>query len=84
MNKKNNCPTRAIDSATVGFSRVYLSSLVGMLLLVKTMVLEGTLIVISRVVTLAVQTLEHVRTGHSSCSSLSRRIRLGIGLTIPS
>ena len=53
-------------------------------LLVKAMVPEETLIVISRVVTLVVQTLEHVRTGYSSCSSLSKRIRLGISLVTSS
>ena len=53
-------------------------------LLVKVMVPKGTLVVVSRVVTLAIQTLESVRTRCTSCSSLSRRVRLGIGLATPS
>ena len=53
-------------------------------LLVKAMALEWTLIVVSRVVAFAVQTLKSVRAGHSSCSSLSRRVGLGIGLATPS
>ena len=73
-------PIRAIDSAVVGSSRVYLSSLIGMLLLVKAMVPEGTLVVISRVITLVVQTLESVRIRYTICSCLPRSVRLGIGL----
>ena len=49
-------------------------------LLVKVIALKETLVVISRVVTPIVQTLESMRIKHSSCSSLSRRIELGIGL----
>jgi len=71
-----------MDIALVGSSRVHLSSLVGMPLLVKAMAPKWTLVVISRVVTPAVQTLESVRTGCTSCSSLSRRVRLSISLAI--
>jgi len=49
-------------------------------LLVEVMVLKETLVVISRVVTLAIQILESVRTRYTSCSCLPRRVRLGIGL----
>ena len=76
-------PTGAIDSTVVCSSRAYLSSLIGMSLLIKAMAPEGTLVVISRVITLVIQTLESVRTGHTSCYSLSRRVRLGIGLATP-
>ena len=55
-----------------------------MLLLVKVMVPEGTLVVISRVISLAVQILESVRARCTSCSCLPRRVRLGIGLATPS
>ena len=77
-------PTGAIDSAVVCSSRAYLSSLIGMPLLVKAMAPKWTLVVISRVVTPVVQTLESVRTGCTSCSNLSRRVGLGIGLATPS
>jgi len=53
-------------------------------LLVKAMAPKWTLVVVSRVVTPTVQTLESVRAGHSSCGSLSRRVRLGIDLATPS
>jgi len=53
-------------------------------LLVKSIVPKGTLVVISRVITLTIQTLESVRTRCTSCSCLSRRIRLAIGLVTPS
>jgi len=53
-------------------------------LLVKAMVPKWTLVVVSRVAILVVQILESVRTGCTSCSSLSRRVRLGIGLATPS
>ena len=76
-------PTRAIDSAVVCSSRAHLSSLVGMPLLVKVVMPEETFVVISRVVPLAVQTLESVRTRYTS-SHLPRRVRLGIGLATPS
>ena len=65
-------------------SRVYLSSLVGMLLLVKAVAPKGTLVVVSSMVTLAVQTFESVRTRCTICSCLPRRVRLGIGLATPS
>ena len=74
----------AIDGTAVGLSRAHLSSLVSMPLLVKAIVPKWTLVVISRVVTLAVQTLESVRTGRNSCSSLSRRVRLSVSLVTPS
>ena len=51
-------PTRAIDIAVVSSSRVHLSNLVGMPLLVKAVTPEETFVVVSRVVPLAVQTLE--------------------------
>jgi len=76
--------TGAIDSAMVGSSRVHLSSLISIPLLVKAMAPEGTLVVISRVVTLAIQTLESVRVGYTSCSYLSRRVRLSVSLITPS
>ena len=55
-------PTGAVDIAVVSSSRAHLSSLIGMPLLVKAVTPEGTFVVISRVVPLAVQTLESVRT----------------------
>ena len=77
-------PTGAVDIAVVSSSRVHLSNLVGMPLLVKAVTLEGTFVVVSRVVPLAVQTLESVRTRYTICSRLPRRVRLGIGLATPS
>ena len=74
--------TRAIDNTVVSSSRAYLSSFVNMLLLVKVIALEKTLVIISKMVTLTVQTLKSVRIECTSYSSLSRRIRLGIGLII--
>ena len=68
----------------VSLSRAHLSSLVGMPLLVKAVMPEETFVVISRVVPLAVQTLESVRTRYTICSRLPRRVRLGIGLATPS
>ena len=76
-------PTGAIDSAVVCSSRVYLSSLIGMLLLVKAMAPKWTLVVVSSTVTPAVQILESVRTGRTSCSGLSRRVRLSVSLAAP-
>ena len=76
--------TGAIDSAVVSLSKVHLSSLISMPLLVKAMTPEGTLVVISRVISLAIQTLESVRARCTSCSCLLRRIRLRIGLATPS
>jgi len=52
-------------------------------LLVKAMALKEIL-VISRVVTPIVQTLESMRIKHSSYSSLSRRVRLSVSLATPS
>ena len=66
----------------VGSFRAHLSSLVSIPLLVKAMAPEGTLVVISRVITLAVQTLESIRV--RCISHFFRRVRLGIGLAIPS
>ena len=77
-------PTGAIDSAVVCSSRAHLSSLVGMPLLVKVVTPEETFVVISRVVPLAVQKLESVRTRYTICSHLHRWVRLGIGLATPS
>ena len=73
-----------MDVAVVSSSRAHLSSLVSMPLLVKVMAPEGTLVVVSRVVSPAVQTLESVRTGHTSCSSPSRRVRLSVSLATSS
>ena len=74
--------TKAIGNTVVSSSRAHLSSFVNMLLLVKVIALEKTLVIISKMVTLTVQTLKSVRIECTSCSSLSRRIRLGIGLII--
>ena len=68
----------------VGSSRVHLSSLVGMPLLVKAMAPKWTLVVVSSMVTPAVQTLESVRTGCTSCSRLPRRVRLSVSPATPS
>ena len=76
--------TEAIDSAIVSLSRVHLSSLIGISLLVKAMAPEETLVVVSKVVTLAVQTLESVKAWCTSYSHLSRGIKLGIDLATPS
>ena len=73
--------TGVIDNTVVSSSRAYLSSFINMPLLVKVIALEGTLAIISKIVTLTVQTLKSVRTECTSCSSLSRRDRLRIGLT---
>ena len=77
-------PTGAVDSTAVGSSRAHLSSLVSMPLLVKVIAPEWTFVVVSSMVTLAVQTLESVRTRYTSCSSLSRRVRLSVSLATPS
>ena len=53
-------------------------------LLVKAMVPERTLVVISRVILLVIQTLESVRARCTSYSCLPRRVRLGISLATPS
>ncbi|KAL9710873.1 hypothetical protein Ac2012v2_8374 [Leucoagaricus gongylophorus] len=53
-------------------------------LLVKAIAPEGTLVVVSSMVTPAVQTLESVRTGCTSCSRLPRRVRLSVSLATPS
>ena len=77
-------PTRASYSTVVSLFRVYLSSLVSMPLSVKMISPEQTHVVISSIDLFIVQTLKIVRTRYTSCSSLSRRIRLGINLIIPS
>ena len=77
-------PTGAIDIAVVSSSRAPLSSLVGVPLLVKAVTPKGTFVVVSSMVTLAVQTLESVRARYTICSRLSRRVGLGIGLATPS
>jgi len=51
---------------------------------VKAVVPEGILDVISRMLTLAVWTLECVRAWSTICSDLSRRVGLEIGLATPS
>ena len=53
-------------------------------LLVKAVTSKETFVVISRVIPLAVQTLESMRTRYTICSCLSRRVRLEIGLATPS
>ena len=50
----------------------------------KVMAPKWTLVVVSSVVTLAVQALESVRARCTSYSRLPRRVRLGIGLATPS
>ena len=77
-------PTGAVDIAVVNLSRAPLSSLVGMPLLVKAVTPKGTFVVVSSMITLAVQTLESVRIRYTICSCLPRRVRLGIGLATPS
>jgi len=77
-------PNEAIHSTVASLSRVHFSSLINMLLLVNMMAPKWTFTVISRVVILTVQTLESVRTRYTSCSCLSRIVRLGIGLATPS
>ena len=77
-------PTGAIDIAAVGSSRAHLSSLVSIPLLVKAVVPKWTLVVVSSMVTLAVQTLESVRTRYTICSRLPRRVRLSVSLVTPS
>ena len=77
-------PTGAVDSTAVGSSRAHLSSLVSMPLLVKSMAPKWTLVVVSSMVTLAIQTLESVRTRCTICSCLSRRVRLSVSLATPS
>jgi len=53
-------------------------------LLVKAVMPKGTFVVVSSMITLAVQTLESVRTRYTICSCLSRRVRLGIDLAASS
>jgi len=70
----------------VSLPKAYLSNFVGMLLLVKAIVTKKILVIVSRVimVILVVQTLKSMRIGYTSYSSLSKRIRLRIGLTASS
>ena len=77
-------PNRAIDSAIVSLSKVNLSNFVGMLLLVKIIALEGTLVIVNRVVIFIVQILESVRTGYTHCICILGRIKLRISLVISS
>ena len=79
-----NYPTRASYSTAVNSFREYLSSLGSMLLLVKVMASEWILVVISSIVLFTVQTIKSVRIIYTSCSGLSRRIKLGIGFTTSS
>ena len=74
------------DSTMVSLPKTYLSNFVGMLLLVKAIVTKKILVIVSRVimVILVVQTLKSMRIGYTSYSSLSKRIRLRIGLTASS
>jgi len=73
-------PTGAIDSAMISSSKMHLSNLISMLLLVKAMAPKGTLVVISRVIILAVQTLESGRTRYTCYSCLPRGLDLGLAL----
>ena len=73
-----------LDITVTGTTCAQFSSLVRVPLLVKAVAPEGTLSVVSRVLTLAVETLEGVRAWSTICSSLSRRVGLGIGLAAPS
>ena len=73
---------RASCSAIVSSSRAHLRSLVSMPLLIKVVMLERISVIVSRVIYIAVQALESVRTRCSSYSSLSRRV--SINLAIPS
>jgi len=68
--------TGTINSAIVSSSRVYLSSHVSMLLLVKVMAPEETFVVVSKVIIFVVQILESVRTRYTSYSYLTGRISL--------
>ena len=77
-------PTGAVDIAVVGSSRAHLSSLVSMPLLVKAVAPKWTLVVVSSMITLAVQTLESVRTRYTICSCLPRRVRLSVSFVTPS
>ena len=76
-------PTRTIDNVMVSSFKAHLSSLINMLLLVKAIAPKGTLVIISRVVTLVVQILESMKTRYTSYSNLSRRVRLRIDLIEP-
>jgi len=73
-----------LDVAVAGTTCVQLSSLVGVPLLVKAVAPERTLSVISRVLTLAVYTLEGMRAWSAICSCLSRRVGLRVGFAAPS
>jgi len=73
-----------LDVAVAGMTCVQLSSLVGVPLLVKAVAPERTLSVISRVLTLAVYTLEGIRAWSAICGCLSRRVGLRVGFAAPS
>ena len=79
-----NYPTRASYNTAVNSSRGYLSSLGSMLLIIKVMAPEWILVVINSIVLFVVQTLKSVRIRCTSCSGLSRRVKLGIGFTTSS
>ena len=76
--------SRTLDVTIASTTYAQLSSLVRVLLSVKVVVLERTLDVISRVLTLAVYTLEDVRARSTICSCFSRRVKLRVGFTAPS
>jgi len=78
-----NYPTRASYNTAVNSSRGYLSSLSSILLIIniKVMASEWILVVINSIVLFVVQTLKSVRIRCTSCSGLSRRVKLGICFT---
>lgn len=71
-----------MDVAIAGMTCMQLSSLVKIPLLVKAIVPERILGVISRVLTLAVYILEGIRARSTIYSCLSRRIGLGISFVV--
>ena len=73
-----------LDVVVADTAYAQLSSFIGVPLLVKAVTPEGTLGVVSRVLTLAVYTLEGVRAESTICHSLSKSVGLGIGLAAPS
>jgi len=73
-----------LDVVIAGMTCMQLTSLVKMLLLIKVVVSERILGVISRVLTLAVYTLEGIRARNTICSCLFRRIGLEISFIAPS
>ena len=73
-----------MDVVIAGMTCMQLTSLVKMLLLIKVVVSERILGVISRVLTLAVYTLEGMRAWSAICGCLSRRVGLRVGFAAPS